>query len=190
MPDDAPTTLDLGDAEPVEKVEPPEKASDKAPKDSARPKRSAPKKSTSTGRSRGRPRGGSIGKQAEQDVTALVTVIGVGLHTIAGTTGNAKLAFDGQIIVGGAPALGEAWGKLAADNPSVAKAIASLSTGSQFTGVVIATGMVLLPIMANHGLVPADMLGELAGQVPSTPDDLDPRHDPLGPTNVTPFPTP
>lgn len=66
-----------------------------------------------------------------------------------------------------APRLAEAWYKLAQKNPAVKRTLESLTTGSAWGGVMVATGATVLPLLAHHQLLPDPAQALFAG-VPTT----------------------
>lgn len=65
---------------------------------------------------------------------------------------NAK---DGQVIANGAEDLARAWANLARENKNVKAFLDKLTTGGAIGGVVMATGAIVLGILANHGALDA-----------------------------------
>lgn len=66
-----------------------------------------------------------------------------------------------------APRLAEAWYKLAQKNPAVKRTLESLTTGSAWGGVAVATGATVLPLLAHHRLLPGQVQVFFSG-VPTT----------------------
>lgn len=64
----------------------------------------------------------------------------------------AALVADGQVIMAQAEQFAEAWGELAAADPTVARVIDTLTATGQWSGVMIATMAMVLPILGNHGI--------------------------------------
>jgi hypothetical protein len=61
---------------------------------------------------------------------------------------------DGQIVAQHSDKLASSWARLAAKNAGVRRVLTSLTTGSAYGEVVIATLLVVIPILANHKLIP------------------------------------
>lgn len=61
---------------------------------------------------------------------------------------------DGAAIVAGAPRLAAALNNVAKDNADVYRALERMLTGSAWGGVIVAAGAIIVPIMANHNLLP------------------------------------
>lgn len=80
-------------------------------------------------------------------------------------------AYDGQVILAGADQLATSLDALAKENDNVRRALESALTGSAWGGVLFAATAIALPIMAHHGLVPAQ-LGALGP--PGTPPPAPP----------------
>lgn len=53
-----------------------------------------------------------------------------------------------------APILAEAWYKLAQESPPVRRILVKLTTGSAWGGVIAASLMTAVPLLAHHGLLP------------------------------------
>jgi len=80
----------------------------------------------------------------------LLTTVGVGIGTLG-----PKFAEDGLVIVGNAESYAKCWRELAEQDARVARALQKLCTGSAWSGVVIGSAFIALPIMSNHGMVPS-----------------------------------
>lgn len=61
---------------------------------------------------------------------------------------------DGQAIIEGSDRLAKALNELAKENPAVHKTLSRMLTGSAWGGVFIAAGGIVVPILANHNLMP------------------------------------
>lgn len=92
-----------------------------------------------------------------RDLEAFLVTVSIGVSVADAT--------DGAIVANGAPALAQAWAKLAAKNPKVDAALRNLMAGSAYSEVVVATAMVVLPIMAHHNLLPEKVAAPMAGLV-------------------------
>lgn len=68
-----------------------------------------------------------------------------------------KFANDGQIIMHNAENLAKAWSHAAQQNKSVDKILRSMMTVSTMGEVMMAMTMTIVPIMANHELLPGEM---------------------------------
>lgn len=76
-----------------------------------------------------------------------------------GTVLAAVNEFDGMTIVHGAPKVSDALVRAAEQNPRVKAALESFLATSTWGAVLGALGVVVLPILANHGLAPANLKG-------------------------------
>lgn len=123
-----------------------EKAARKAEREAAR----ASDKSPTRGRGRGRPPGRKDLPLIEETIGQYVTLIGVGL----GSLPNPKMQADGIIIVQQSDSFSHAWCELAKTDTRVYNALRKLCVGGAWGGVVIASASIVMPIAANHGLVP------------------------------------
>lgn len=65
---------------------------------------------------------------------------------------------DGAVVSAQAEPFAEAWTELAKTNKDVHKALTMMTTGGVWGGVVAVSASIAIPIMANHGLIPAGFL--------------------------------
>lgn len=118
-------------------VKPPPAATTKPRADAPPPKE--PSKET-----RGRPP--VLQKQLEEMFMAL----GMGAAVIGDS-------FDGEVIAENSHELAESWYKLAQQNAAVKKALEAMMQTGAWSGVVMVTAAVAVPILQNHGAIPADI---------------------------------
>lgn len=118
-------------------VKPPKAAQTKPRPDSPPPKE--PSKET-----RGRPP--VLQKQLEE----MFLGIGMGVSVIGDT-------FDGEVVAENAHELAEAWFKLAQQNAAVKKALEAMMQTGAWSGVIMTSAAVAVPILQNHGVIPAEM---------------------------------
>jgi hypothetical protein len=64
---------------------------------------------------------------------------------------------DGMIVAANAKTLATAWGNLARENANVNNALETLLAGNAWSGAVVATAMVAIPILDNHKLLPGSL---------------------------------
>lgn len=93
-----------------------------------------------------------------QDLTGLV-------QTLWGVAVVASPADAGALQVHG-PGLVKAWNDLAQENARVASAIEWLTTGTAYGAVVMATAPLIMQVLANHGVLPAERVAVLGVQPP------------------------
>lgn len=86
----------------------------------------------------------------EASMDQLYTMLGQGLVLIGSATGDKALVGDGELIDDRSEVLAHEWAVLARNDPKVRKALASLSTGSAWGGVVITHAMLAVAMMRNH----------------------------------------
>lgn len=86
--------------------------------------------------------------------------------TFIGMTVSMFNQFDGMIIVQRAEPLGHAWANLCRQNKAVEKVIQSLLQTSAVGEVLMATSSVIIPIMANHEMLPSNLAQMFGGQMP------------------------
>lgn len=116
------------------KVNPPKPATAK-PKAEAKP-------SPKSDKPRGRPP--ELQKQLEE------MLMFVGL-----ITAGAVNEFDGEVIRDNAASMAEAWHKVAQQNATVKRILSSMMETGAWSGAVAATAAVAVPILQNHGAIPA-----------------------------------
>jgi hypothetical protein len=114
---------------------PPKKSTDKAPPASKPAKAERP---------RGRPP--ELQKQLED------LFLGIGLMT-----GGAINEFDGEVIRDNAEALAENWNKVAQSNAAVKRFLTSMMETGAWSGAIMTTAAVAIPIMQNHGVIPGNI---------------------------------
>lgn len=125
--------------------------SDKAPKPAvtkpppmkskdSKPKESKPK----SDRPRGRPP--ELQKQLED------LFLGIALMT-----GGAINEFDGEVIRDNAESLAENWNKVAQSNAAVKRFLTSMMETGSWSGAIMSTSAVVIPIMQNHGVIPGNI---------------------------------
>jgi hypothetical protein len=80
-----------------------------------------------------------------------VTFLGLGISALP----NPRFQTDGRIIVSQASSFSQAWCDLARTDVRVYNALRKICQGGAWGGVIIATAGIVVPIAANHELVPA-----------------------------------
>lgn len=119
---------------------------DTAPRDTA-PK---PIKVTAPQRADRKPKTGRK-KSLKRPLTDLITSVGTGVAILNQA--------DGIAIINGAEPLADALNNVAKDNDAVYRNLERMVTGSAWGGVFMALGGILLPIAANHNLLPFQIPG-------------------------------
>lgn len=66
-------------------------------------------------------------------------------------------AFDGQVIMGGAPTFAHALSDVASRDPKVRKALERALSSMGWGQVILAAAMIAAPIMAHHGILPSSV---------------------------------
>lgn len=115
------------------------------------------------------------------------------LMTVGLMTSGAINEFDGEVIRDNAASMAEAWHKVAQQNATVKRILTSLMETGAWSGALMATGAVAIPILQNHGAIPANVPHPF-----KRPPHLQPQpqaqrpptmaHTP--PTGAQPMPTP
>jgi len=91
------------------------------------------------------------------------------LFTTVGTVVYAVNQVDGTAIINGANGLAVSLNTVARDNPALYKNLERMVTGSAWGSVFIAAGAIVIPIMANHNLLPFNLPGLIPETEPETP---------------------
>ena len=97
-------------------------------------------------------------EKLQADLEASMVLISAGLTM----SGNARLSIDGGIVATNASAVASAWTKLAESNRGVEKVLMSITGGVAYGEVITATAMMVLAILANHGVLPEQILYSMA----------------------------
>ncbi|MFD8943345.1 hypothetical protein ACFV00_15270 [Streptomyces californicus] len=139
-PMDGQTTVELPELDPVQ-----------VPAPDAPPKRTRRKSAATAADTKPRqPRGAARQPKLE-------TRIGTNLATLGMTVGVFNQA-DGMAIMAGAPAFAEALAGLADESPKARELMEGALSGGAMLKCITAGAGILLPILANHGLIPSGIL--------------------------------
>jgi hypothetical protein len=151
---DTPPKLDfpapLGNAGKQDNPPPPAGASDSAPKRRGRPPGSTNRNSMSV-------------KSIEDALAQQFTLIG--------TVTMAFNEYDGTVILQGTPQLAKALANLCDKNPKIKKNVERMLAGGTYGEVIIAAGLIAMPIMANHGLMPPSIRSLYGAAIPEKEDE-------------------
>lgn len=136
------------------------------------------------GKSRGRGR-----PSLKSRLTELVQALAGALTVGATMAGSDRLMYDAEVVAAQAARIAEQLDKLAQNNPAVKRALESLLSFSDSADLVTTCSVVLIPILANHGLLPigaAVLVG--APEPPPRPVKPEPEPEQLDtePERVTP----
>ncbi len=110
-------------------------------------------------------RKGKATRELQQDVETFLTSLG-----IAVTMANAN---DGAAIINGTPGLASALANIAERNPKVRAVLESMTQGFAYSELVTASAVIIIPIMANHGLLP-ERFGMAAAYITARSGNFDP----------------
>lgn len=121
------------------KVNPPKEAKPAAPK--PKPKDSAPPKSD---RPKGRP------PELQKQLEDMIMTAGL-------MTAGAINEFDGEVIRDNAASLAESWYKVSQTNATVKRILQSMTETGAWSGAMMASAAIAIPIMQNHGAIPASV---------------------------------
>lgn len=90
-------------------------------------------------------------KALEHSLAEMYRGLGMGLNFVD--------PISGMEVAASADALAASWIVLAESNPKIKKFLVKITTGGGVGAVVIAHGMVALPILARHDMLPSFMTG-------------------------------
>lgn len=115
---------------------------------------------------KGRPASGGSKKKksgggkmpAKQELESLLAMLGLGV--------SAWNWYDGQRIMEGSERLADALYQLAKENAAVRRALVAALAGSAWGAVGAALMPIVVPIAANHGMVPAEMAEKVGAPKP------------------------
>ena len=136
----------------------------------------------------GRPPRGRGRPSLKSRLSELVATIAGALTMGATMGGSERIAYDGAVLAENADRIAEQLDRLAQNNPAVKRALESLLSFSDSADLVTTIGVVLIPIMANHGLLPtgaAVLVG--APEPPPRPPkpEPEPEPEPVTPDDVS-----
>lgn len=103
----------------------------------------------------------------EKELTTFFQTIGLMVSIIPGS----KCMNDGQIIMHNSEQLGKAWSHLAEQNKSVDKFLRNLMSASALGEVIMASAMTLIPILANHEILPSELAFMFGASAPVVTDN-------------------
>lgn len=190
MPEDTPPSETVTDRSLAEAVQPEPDTAPKRPKRTkAKAKRpmtpaqkAALEKAQAARRGSGKKAGGGMTSAQLRKALAEAVRSAAGALTVAGVMVDPRLIYDGQIIAGKADELAAELVELADKNPAVHAALVTLVKGSQWArlgGLVVS---IVVPIAANHGLIPIEAVGLVPGveAPPPRPQPTQPTEDGRG----------
>lgn len=119
------------------------------------------------GRGRSRPLGRKDLSMIQESLEQFVTVAGLGLSAIP----NPRLQADGLVIVQGSENFAKAWCELARTDVRVYNALRKICVGGAWGGVIIATAAIVVPIAANHEIVPPFVASIFGGGMPAETEE-------------------
>lgn len=155
---------------------------DEAPKKDTKstPKKSTQTKTKATRSKRGRPPKAHL----DQKLAELVTLVGGSLLIAGQARGDAKLIYDGNVILENQTKLVDTLVKAASESPAVHRALEVLVTTSTVGEIASVVGAIAVPILANHGVLPREaasfFTSDLPPESPERPKvvDLNPDDEP------------
>lgn len=108
----------------------------------------------------------------ETRLTGSLVTLGTAI-TVAGSMTNPAVQADGVAVISHAPAIAAALDKVAANDPKVKAALERMLTAGVWSGLIAACVPLVLTIGANHGAIPASIVGLLGAaaepQAPAEP---------------------
>jgi hypothetical protein len=100
-------------------------------------------------------------------------------------TAGAINEFDGEVIRDNAASLAEAWYKVSQTNATVKRILQSMTETGAWSGAVMSTAAIAIPIMQNHGAIPDSVPHpfkkplRLQTATPNAPDPRGPYAPPM-----------
>jgi hypothetical protein len=94
-----------------------------------------------------------------ETVSDLMILAAGGLAIAAKGSGNDAFLADAVVVEESAPSIGDAFGKLADQNDKVARMLDKLAEVGPYGLVFAALAPIVTQCMANHGAIPAGMMG-------------------------------
>lgn len=110
----------------------------------------------------GRPPKPKLDKKLEE----LIGSAGSGLMLAGMARGNEQLVYDGTILLSKTEELAGALDKLAQENPAVRRVLEGLVQTSAWGSLLAVVAAVGVPILANHGVLPAQAAGLVGAELP------------------------
>lgn len=95
-----------------------------------------------------------------------IGAVGLGVTALGGMAGNPRVAFDGAVVLDRAEPLAEALDALAKENPRVRKTLEMVLASSAWSGVAVASAGIVIPILANHGIIPRSAAMAVGVEIP------------------------
>ena len=121
-------------------------------------------------------------RKIQDGLTQLFTLAGLGVGMFVDD-------YDGQVVVLNAERNARAWTDLAAQSPTVCKALEALLMGSAWGTAIGTTAMTALPILVRHQVLPPEAMAAAIGQGVQVPTIRQPpREQPPPPQSFTPDP--
>lgn len=100
--------------------------------------------------------------ELRQDLEAIFSVAAIGLSVYNEA--------DGTIVANGSPKLAQALVNTSEKNPKLRAFLENMTTGFAYSELMVAVAAIVLPIMANHGLLP-DKVGAATTLLAGVPND-------------------
>jgi len=94
--------------------------------------------------------------------------------TLLGTVVYAFNEYDGSCILTGSPRLAKSLANLCEKNPKVKRNIERMLAGGSYGEVIIAAGLIAVPIMANHELMPPGIKNLYGKAIPEQTEEEEP----------------
>lgn len=80
---------------------------------------------------------------------------------------------DGAAIINGTPGLASALANTAENNPKLRKMLENMTTGFAYSELIAASAVIIVPILANHNLLP-ERFGMAAAYIAAQSGNIDP----------------
>lgn len=96
----------------------------------------------------------------DKELTEMFMLIGMLVSTVN--------QYDGMVILQNADTTAQAWAQLARTDKRIASMLDKLISTTAYSGVILATIRMAVPILANHGVIPPE-LGQMFGPMAPPP---------------------
>lgn len=116
-----------------------------------------------------KPRGGGSKTQLATALRGRITAAGKTMEAAGTLKQDPNLAYDGRVIAGNASRLADALDLASKQNKELRRALESLTVSSVWGELAGAVAGVLVPILANHGMVPPDAAVFVGAEPPPPP---------------------
>lgn len=129
------------------------------------------------------PKGPSAGP-LKAKLTGMIASLGTTVWTMGQARQSPAVVYDGTVIIARAEDLGAALDALAKENPRVRKALEAMVATSAWADVAMVSVSIVLPMLAAHGILPAETATMVGA--PEPPPRPDPAPEVITPNGADP----